>query len=201
MSIFQVHNTGLVAVPEGDTFYEQWVSGTYVVAGVFRRSVDSLTVDEMRDNIPAWFDLLKHNKHARWPRGICGYYAIPVYTGASFDQSVVDYVHKRPKHRYAMWHEPVLYNRVANTAETNMSWRLYGRAFRLFLFESIVAALLGLHREHGHTDYPLVNGEVIDGPADPRMRKGACKLWVAAMAETRRCLDAPTSGGPSSTVT
>ena len=186
MSIFQVHNTGLVVAPAGDTFYEQWVSGTYIVAGVFRRFVDSLTVDEIRGHAPAWFDLLKRNKQARWPRGICGYYAIPIYTGGSFDQAVVEWVHKRPKYRYAVWHEPVLYDHVANAAETNMNWGLYGRAFRLFLFESILAALIGLHREHGHTDSPTLNGKAMEGLADPRMQTDAAKLWVAAMAETRR---------------
>lgn len=186
MGLFQFHNGALVATPEKDAHYEQWVSGTYIVAGVFHRRVDGLTTDGIRDCIPGWFDLLRSRKKAWWPRGICGYYAMPIFTGPAFVTPVVDWVHNRPKHRFAMWHEPVLYNHVANTAETYMNWGLFGRAFRLFVFESILAGLLGLHRQYGHAEFPSVNGNVIDERPNQRVQAGAAKEWAAAMRWTRR---------------
>ena len=162
MSIFQIHNTGLSATPEGNTFHEQWVSGTYIVAGVFQNPVASISISEINANIPRWFDILASNKNAWWPRGICGYMAIPVYASHSFDNTVLDLVRNRPKYKYAMWHEPVLYNFHENSVHMNTKLGLYGSAFRIFLFESILTALYGLHHKYGHKSFPIVNGETIN---------------------------------------
>lgn len=161
MSIFEAHNLGLKAEPEGDTYHEQWVSGTYIVAGVFQRRPARISVQEIQSDAPRLFDLLKTNKRARWPKGICGYYAIPIYTCDVLDAAVVDWVHSRPKYRYAMWHEPILYDRDRNIAEMNAGWRLYGAAFRVFLFEVIFTALNGLAKKDGHPTFPQVNGEQV----------------------------------------
>lgn len=162
MSIFEAHNRGLKAAPEGDTYHEQWVAGTYIVAGVFQRKHAGISVREMQAEVPRLFDLLKANKRGRWPKGICGYYAIPIYTCDSLDTGAVDWVHSRPKYRYAMWHEPVLYDRGHNIVEMNAAWRLYGSAFRVFLFEVIFTALNGLAKKEGHASFPQVNGEQIN---------------------------------------
>ena len=158
MNIFQIHNTGLSAAAEGNTFHEQWISGTYIVAGVFQIPVNSLSTVELNANIPHWFDMLASSKKAWWPRGICGYFAIPIYACPFFDQPVIDLVHNRPKYRYAMWHEPVLYDFRANTAQTNANYGLYCSAFRFFLFETIITTLYGLHQKYGHREFPKVNG-------------------------------------------
>jgi hypothetical protein len=60
-----------------------------------------------------------------------------------------------------MWHEPVLYDRVRNMAEMNATWRLYGSVFRVFLFETIFAALSELAKKQGHSVFPQVNGEQV----------------------------------------
>lgn len=161
MPIFEAHNLGLKATTEGDTFHEQWVSGTYIVAGVFQRPCHFLVVRQIQDQIPRLFELLRRNKKAWWPKGICAYYAIPIYISDNFDQTVIDWVHSRPKYRYAMWHEPVLYDRVRNIAEINNVWGLYCAAFRTFLFEVILTALHGLSQKEGHTDLPLLNGKTV----------------------------------------
>lgn len=175
MSIFEAHNLGLKATPEGDTYYEQWVSGTYLVAGVFQRKQAVIDVRQIEVEVPRLFTLLKAYKKARWPKGICGYYAIPIYTCDSLDTSAVDRVHSRPNHRYAMWHEPVLYDRRHNIAEMNAKWRIHGFAFRLFLFEVIFTALNGLAKKEGHLAFPQVNGEQInieeDGQEDGGYRR------------------------------
>jgi len=153
---------GLKAKPEGDTYHEQWVSGTYIVAGVFQRKTARISVQEIQSDAPRLFDLLKVNKKAIWPKGICGYYAIPIYSCEVLDAGAVDWVHSRPKYRYAMWHEPVLYDRGRNVAEMNADWRLYGAAFRVFLFEAIFTALNGLAKKEGHPTFPQINGERVN---------------------------------------
>lgn len=162
MSIFEAHNRGLKATPDGDTYHEQWVAGAYIVAGVFQRKHAVISVPEIQTEAPQLFDLLKANKRARWPKGICGYYAIPIYTCDALDSAAVDWVHSRPKYRYAMWHEPVLYDRGRNMAEMNAAWRLYGSAIRVFLFEVIFTALKGLAKKEGQPSFPQLNGEQID---------------------------------------
>jgi hypothetical protein len=161
MNIFETHNRGLRASPEGDTYHEQWLAGTYIVAGVFQRTPAMISIDTIQSDTPRLFDLLKANKKAIWPKGICGYYAIPIYSCEVLDTAVVDWVHSRPKYRYAMWHEPVLYDRVRNMAEMNATWRLYGSVFRVFLFETIFAALSELAKKQGHSVFPQVNGEQV----------------------------------------
>jgi hypothetical protein len=180
MNIFEAHNQGLKAISEGDTFYEQWGSGTYIVAGVFQRPCHLLDVRQIQDKIPYLFGLLKKNKKGWWPKGICGYYAIPIYISDAFDQTVIEWVHSRPTYRYAMWHEPVLYNRVCNVAEMNKSWGLYCAAFRIFLFEVIFLALQGLSQKNGHTQFPFVNGQTV------QIEKGTQPAISAHSATPRR---------------
>jgi hypothetical protein len=161
MSIFEQHNLGLKATPVGDTFYEQWVAGTYIVAGVFHRHCQNLDVRHIQEQTPELFHHLRQHKKGLWPRGISAFYAIPIYTSDGFDAAVVDWVHARPKYRYAMWHEPVLYDRKLNNAEMNSSWGLYGAAFRIFLFEAVYTALRVKSQHEGHAEFPLVNNEII----------------------------------------
>lgn len=162
MSIFEKHNLGLKAKPDGNTYHEQWVSGTYIVAGVFQRKKPVVTVPDIEVEIPELFALLKSQKKARWPKGICGYYAIPIYTCDALDDFTVDWLHSRPKYRYAMWHEPVLYDRLRNVAEMNEAWQFHCSAFRPFLFEVIFEAVKGLAQKEGYPTFPQVNGKQID---------------------------------------
>lgn len=159
MSIFERHNTGMKPTAEGDTYHEQWVAGTYIVAGVFQKQCSNLNVDQAIMGIAPLFNKLRVNKRAWWPKGICAYYAIPIYTSGGFDQSVIDWVHSRPRGRYAMWHEPVIYDRVKNVAEINASWGIVCAAYRVFLFEAMHAALAAVSQKEGHARFPLVNGK------------------------------------------
>lgn len=161
MTIFEKHNLGLEAIPRGDTFHEQWVSGTYIVSGVFQLPCHRLDLRDIQEQIPRLFEALRKTKSGWWPKGICGYFAIPIYTADTFEQTVVEWVHSRPKYKYAMWHEPVLYDRVRNVVEMNNSWGNDGSAFRIFLFDVIHKALHGLARKERHATFPLVNGRGI----------------------------------------
>jgi hypothetical protein len=157
MSIFESHYTGPVITEDGDNFHEQWVSGTYIVAGVFIRRCSCLSISQIGEEIPHLFELLCINKQAWWPRGICAYYAIPIYTSNEFDPATVDWVHTRPEYKYAMWHEPVLYDRKRNTAEIYLAEGLCRLAFRVFLREVIYGALRAVSQREGYSDFPAVN--------------------------------------------
>jgi hypothetical protein len=161
MSIFDKHNRAMTVTPDGDTYYEQWVSGTYIVAGVFHRKCHTIEATQIQENIPKLFEFLKANKKGRWPKGICAYYAIPIYTCDHLDANAVEWVNARPKYRSAMWHEPVLYDRNHNIAEMNARWGLFCSAYRAFLFEVFTLALQGLSKREGHALFPQINGEVI----------------------------------------
>lgn len=158
MNIFEEHSRGLKPNPEGDIHHEQWVAGTYIVAGVFQRKHAVISVREIQAEAPILFDLLKANKRARWPKGLSAYYAIPIYICDSLNTATVEWVHSRPKYRYAMWHEPILYDRGRNIVEMNAKWGLTGAAYRVFLFEVIFTALDALAKNEGHSSFPQVNG-------------------------------------------
>jgi len=68
---------------------------------------------------------------------------------------------KNSKYRYALWHEPVLYDRTLNKVDIYSSWGLYGAAVRVFLFEAIYTAMHAKAQHEGHVEYPLVNNEII----------------------------------------
>ncbi len=149
------------SVPE-DAYHEQWVSGTYIVAGIFLRRSESIRSGQIQSDISGFFDLLKKKRKRRWPRGICAYYAIPVYICDKLDFNAVKWVHSRPRYRYAMWHEPVLYDRHNNLAEMNAAWGLYSSSFRSFLSNLIFAALSELADHEGHVSFPQTNGKQIE---------------------------------------
>lgn len=141
---------------------ERWVSGTYIVSGVYTILADRFEENVLQDNLPALFSTLRERRVRKWPRGICGYYAIPIYVGKGFSMDVVRWVQNRPKYRYAMWHEPVLYNCAENEAFTNAKWGLYGIAFRDYLGEQIFSSLASIAKNDGHSCFPRVNGQLIE---------------------------------------
>lgn len=62
MCIFETHNQGWNTDPNGDTYHEQWVAGTYIVAGIFQRRHVLISARDIQAEIPGLFDLLKVNK-------------------------------------------------------------------------------------------------------------------------------------------
>ena len=140
---------------------ERWVSGTYIVCGMINRNVPTIDIHELIENRPVLFSSIRKNRRAFWPRGICGYYAIPVYIADGFSREVINWVQNRPKYRYAMWHEPLLYDYNENQAFTNARWGRYGLYFRTYLSERILDSLMDLIAIYGHEELPLVNGQKI----------------------------------------
>jgi hypothetical protein len=143
---------------------ERWISGTYIVSGVFTIPFDRIGTTVLQDNLPALFSTLRGKQLRKWPRGISGYYAIPIYVGNGFSLDVVQWVQSRPKYRYAMWHEPVLYDLAGNQAFMNTKWGLYGLAFRKHLAERTFHSLANIAQNANHSSFPTVNGQHIEFP-------------------------------------
>ena len=141
---------------------EKWVSGTYIVSGVFDISGEGNSLEDIQGNIACLFSYLQKKRRRKWPRGIAGYFAIPIYSGDQFSIPLIDWVQNRPKYRYAMWHEPVLYNRCANAAIMNTVWGLAGRTFRDFFAENAFAGLAELAANAGADSFPSVNGQRVE---------------------------------------
>lgn len=170
MNIFEGDCIGFVPSPDQASFHEQWVSGTYIVVGVFPYHVEHLTPSHIRQDIPSLFEQTRHRKRALWPKGICAYYLIPIYCSDTFSQETIDWVSKRPTYRWAIWHEPVLFNTRENNAHTNMNWGLYCSAFRQFLVRVFVAGVCTLSRKYKFSSQPVLNGNRIEEKDDPTIK-------------------------------
>jgi hypothetical protein len=143
------------------TFLEQWVSGTYLVSGVFPIESNTLTIQQVVSKIPLLYSEVKSSKRANWPRGICGYYLIPVYISYSFDESVVAWVHSFHSYRWAIWHEPVLYCKADNTSHLRNDYGYRGNAFRAYL-SNVIGDTLKTVSSRFNFEFPKINGRKID---------------------------------------
>ncbi|MGD1087350.1 MAG: hypothetical protein ABR955_01305 [Verrucomicrobiota bacterium] len=144
------------------TFLAQWVSGTYLVSGVFPIESNSLTTQQVVLKIPSLYLAAKSSKLAKWPRGICGYYLIPVYIADFFDESVVAWVHSYHFFRWAIWHEPVLYCKADNTAHSRNDYGLRGKAFRVYLSNVMGGALKTVASRFNFEFPEKINGRKVD---------------------------------------
>jgi hypothetical protein len=122
-------------------FIEGWMRGTYVVAGIFAIPSESLTITELQRNIPTLYDAASKAKRAWWPRGLCGTFLFPFYIGLAFDPAVIEWVQRRRPYRYAIWHEPVLYDVDRNAVWMRSDYGQFGSAFHPMVFELYRRAL------------------------------------------------------------
>ncbi|MDH5535821.1 MAG: hypothetical protein OEZ08_09685 [Betaproteobacteria bacterium] len=132
-------------------FIEGWMRGTYVVAGIFAIPVDTLSVSTLSANIAALYDGTKRAKRAWWPRGISGMFLFPFYLGSGFSPEVVSWVQRRHPYRWAIWHEPVLYDTGQHSVTMRGDYGLFGSAFYplvgVLYVRAMQAISLGLGRE------------------------------------------------------
>ena len=147
----------------GFSLEEKWVSGTYIISGLFSISGDGFDPETLTRNLPTLFSHLQQCRRWKLPRGICGYFAIPIYCSEKFSSSLIHWVQNRPKYRYAMWHEPVLYDLSHNEAYTSSFGAQSGAAFRSFVVNRQCSALAEIAKNMGIDSYPSVNGTFIEG--------------------------------------
>ena len=139
-------------------FEEQWCAGTYLVSGVFFFNGAGLVSSDITNAIRPLYERTKIKKRAIWPRGLSGYYIIPIFTAPSFDEDVVSYVHVRMPFQWAIWPEPVLYRNTDNSAERRNDYRLHGAAFHSYLNKIIASGLNVVAELAGHQNPCIVNG-------------------------------------------
>lgn len=162
MTAAATHNVQFTVDSDRPTFLEQWVAGTYLVSGVFPIDGNSLAVDQVMARVPALYAATKSQKRIRWPRGVCGYYLMPIYVSDSFDARVIEWVHSYHRYRWAIWHEPVLYCRADNTGHTRADYGLYGSAFRGYLVNLVGAAFCSVSLRCGHEFPCKINGKSVE---------------------------------------
>ena len=150
---------------QGPTFLEQWVAGTYLVTGLFPSDGRGLTVERMIQQIPAFYAESRSHKRVMWPRGVCGYFLVPIYTADSFDASVIEWVHSYHPYRWAIWHTPVLYHSNDNSVDKRFygdpradKYYWYGSAFRPYLEDVIGVGLRSVARRFGYECPQKVDG-------------------------------------------
>ena len=89
-------------------FTEQWQAGTYLVSVVFFFDGSGITPAGITDAISPLYESTKKQRRCAWPRGLSGFYIIPIFTAASFCKEVIQCVHMRMPFHWAIWPEPVL---------------------------------------------------------------------------------------------
>ena len=139
-------------------FIEGWMRGTYIVAGIFAIPTEILTVAEIQNNIPTLHAITKEAKRGWWPRGISGLYLFPFYLGNGFPPDVIQYVQKRQPYRYAVWHEPVLYDLSQNAVWMRSDYGNYGSAFFPLVFDLYRKAFGIIAQRIGKTAPNSING-------------------------------------------
>ena len=114
---------------EDTAILEGWMRGTYLVAGIFAIRSESLTVSRIQENIPEMYAVTKAARRKRWPRGISGTFLFPFYLGEGFSSETIDWVQRRRPYRWAIWHEPVLYDIPSNSIWMRSDYGHFGSAF------------------------------------------------------------------------
>jgi hypothetical protein len=169
-----IERLGTVA-PEGDIFHEQRILPfVRMVIGVFHRSGQGLTVQQIQDDLPGFFELLRNSQKQR-PRGLREYHAVAVYTADGFDQTVIDWVHDHgPRYGRHTLYEVVLYDRIRNAAETREK-RVLGDTHDPVLNGVLPTAVESLARREGHAKVEQVNSNsMVRQPGDPALYGFCC---------------------------
>ena len=116
-------------------FIEGWMRGTYVVAGIFAIPSEAVTVTELQSNIPTLHAATKKAKRGWWPRGVSGMFLFPFYLGTHFEPAAIKWVQRRQSYRWAIWHEPVLYDIAQNAVWMRSDYGHFGSAFYPLVFD------------------------------------------------------------------
>lgn len=137
---------------------EGWMRGTYVVAGIFAISSDATTITGIKENIPDLYTATKTARRRCWPRGIAGTFLFPFYLSCHFPSETIDWVQKRRPYRWAVWHEPVLYDTTRNSVWMRSDYGQFGSAFYPLVFELYGRALTLIAQRLNRPCPDFING-------------------------------------------
>ena len=135
-------------------FAERWVAGTYVVSGIFFLEGDGVTPEKVWADVDSLYRETRAKKKAKWPRGVAGFYIIPIYCGAAFSTEILAWIRQRHPYRWAVWAEPMLYNVSENSVTFREDYRYFGCAFFPYLGELFTTGLSRVAPHYGHTGTP-----------------------------------------------
>jgi hypothetical protein len=142
-------------------FAERWFSGTYIVSGIFFLDGSNLTVANIQDDVGRLYREIKEQKKAWWPRGLAGFYVIPIYRAPAFDTEILSRVRKRLPFRWAIWPEPILYITSHNSFMSREDYEANGSSFYAFLSQLLTD---GLNRTAAHFDYDIMPSRAVVRP-------------------------------------
>lgn len=148
--------------PVVPTIIERWVFGCSVVTGVFPQKVVELSVFDMKSRIPRLYKETRLKRRTKWPRGVCCYYIVPIYVADTFDPAVVAWAHAYHNYRWAIHHEPVLYDKKCNHAELCLEYNLKGAVYKAHVNNIIIVALEAISRYYGNGFPRAINGKLTD---------------------------------------
>jgi hypothetical protein len=133
-------------------FAEQWFAGTYLVSGTFFLKGDGVTPGQIIAQVDLLYREIRRHKRAKWPRGLAGFFVIPVFCSTSFSPEVSIWVRTRHPYKWAIWLEPLLYDSCANTVLLREDYQLFGRAFFPYLNQLFTAGLSRAAAHFGHSN-------------------------------------------------
>lgn len=147
--------TALPSIPAlAPLFAEQWFAGTYLVSGTFFLEGAGLDPEKIMAQVAPLYREVRHQKKKAWPKGLAGFFVIPIFCGSPFSDEVCTWARSRHPYRWAIWPEPLLYDVSENTVVLREDYRHFGRAFFPYLNQLFTA---GLHRaatHFGHASLP-----------------------------------------------
>jgi len=125
--------SNVIAAIDEPQFAERWFGGTYIVSGTFILEGRDITPARISEDIDPLYRETARSKRARWPRGLTGFFIIPIYCAPSFGEEVLACVRTRLPFRWAIWPEPMLYDTSRNAVTSREDFGLHGAAFRPYL--------------------------------------------------------------------
>ena len=139
------------------------MKGTYIVAGVFAIPTESMIIADIQANIPDLYSTTKAGRRGRWPRGLAGTFLFPFYLGSGFSAELIEWVQHRRPYRWAIWHEPVLYDIAQNAAWMRSDYSHLGSAFYPLVFELYRRAFTAIAERLQRPQPDFINGHRISG--------------------------------------
>jgi hypothetical protein len=135
-------------------FAERWFAGTYIVSGTFFLDGSGLTSVQLHADIEPLYHEVQKKKIAMWPRGLAGFFIIPIYCAPEFADEVLVSVHRRLPFRWAIWPEPLLYCTSDNSVALREDFGLHGSAFHPYLAQLFAIGLGEVAAHFGHGTAP-----------------------------------------------
>lgn len=143
-----------------------------MVFAVFPRQVVNLTVDDIAKDAADLYSETRKLMTGWWPRGIAVYFIIPVYCSKTFSPEVVNYVHRKPKHKLGIWHEPVLYSTSLNNADIPAEYGFEKSACLPIVLSAVECAIVGVSAQFKPVDKVMINnGQEVKYVPEPLVQR------------------------------